>query len=73
MPGDPEECREHAKHCLELAKQAASPLPKAQFESLAQTWMRLAGDIARTKVLLEHWGSPGQHSKAESGHHSKAG
>ena len=32
MPGDPEECREHAKHCLELAKQAASPLAKAQFE-----------------------------------------
>lgn len=73
MPGDPEECREHAKHCLELAKQAASPLAKAQFESLAQTWMRLAGDIARTKVLLEHWGSPGHHSKAGSGHHSKAG
>ena len=64
MPGNPEECREQAKHCLELAKQAASPLAEAKFESLAQTWMRLAGDIARTKVLLEQWGPRGHHSEA---------
>lgn len=64
MPGDPEECRRQARHCLELAKQTASPLANAQFESLAQTWIRLAGEIARTKVLLEHWGASDQQSEA---------
>jgi hypothetical protein len=63
VPGDPKECREHAKHCLELAAQAPSPLAKAQFESLAQTWARLAVDIDRTKVLLEQWGAPNRQSK----------
>ena len=74
MAGDPEECREQAKQCLELAKLAASPLAKAQFESLAQTWMRLAADIARLRGALEHWGSPGHHSRRDTWlRHRRAG
>ena len=36
MPGDPKECREHAKRCLEIAANAPSQLEKAKFEELAQ-------------------------------------
>jgi hypothetical protein len=64
MPGDPKECREHAKHCLELAAQTASPLAKARFEDLAQTWARLATDIERTKALVAHWTASDDKSKA---------
>jgi hypothetical protein len=56
MPGDPKECREHAKQCLKLACETPSPLAKAQFEDLAQTWSRLATDIERTKAFLAQWG-----------------
>jgi hypothetical protein len=57
MPGDPKECREHAKHCLELASHAPpSSLTRARFEDLAQTWLRLARDLDHSKALLEQWG-----------------
>ncbi len=64
MPGDPNECREHAKHCLELAAEASSSLAKTRFESLAQTWTRLANDIERTKVLLAFSNAPDHQPKA---------
>ena len=56
MPGDPEECRDHAKRCLEIAATSPSPLTKAKFEDLAQTWMRLATDLEHAKRLVEEWG-----------------
>ena len=55
MPGDPRECREHAKQCLVLAVQS-SPLAKAQFEQFARIWARLAADIERSNLLLQRWG-----------------
>ena len=58
MPGDPEECREHAKHCQEIADAAQSPMVKARYEFLAHTWLRLANDLCQAKALLEHWGDP---------------
>ena len=58
MPGDPKECREHAKHCQDMADGAASPMAKARFEDLAQTWLQLAGDLEHAKALVEHWGNP---------------
>jgi hypothetical protein len=58
MPGDPKECRQHAKHCQELADAAPSQLTKARFEELAQTWLRLATDLEHAKALLEAWGDP---------------
>jgi hypothetical protein len=56
MPGDPKECREHAKHCQELADAAPSPLAKVRYEELAVAWLRLANDLEHAKALLEHWG-----------------
>ena len=58
MPGDPKECREHAKHCQEMADTAQSQFQRVHFEHLAQTWTRLANDLERGKALLEHWGNP---------------
>ena len=56
MPGDPSECREHAKSCLQLAAEAHSSQAKETFESLAGTWLRLAADLEQSRALLEEWG-----------------
>jgi hypothetical protein len=41
MSGNPQECREHAKNCRELANKAPpSSLGRARFEELAKTWTR---------------------------------
>ena len=58
MPGDPKECREQAKHSLELAEAAPSLIAKMRFEGLAHSWIRLARDIEHAKALTEHWGDP---------------
>jgi hypothetical protein len=34
MPGDPKECREHARRCAELASGATTPEAREQFISL---------------------------------------
>ena len=57
MPGDPKECREHAKNCLRMAAEAPSPLAKARFQKLAETWMRLATDLEHARALVEQWGT----------------
>ena len=56
MSSTPTECREQAKHCLELAAHA-SPLARPQFQQFAQIWARLAVDTERSKALLERWGA----------------
>lgn len=56
MPGNPHECREHAKNCLRLAADAKLPTVKAHFEELAQRWLSLATDLDATHSLLEEWG-----------------
>jgi hypothetical protein len=45
VPGDPEECREHAKRCLELAANAKTAVDKASFEMLADKWEDLAIEL----------------------------
>ena len=56
MPGDPKECREHARCCLGHAAAASSPLVKDNFLSLAQTWSRLARELEASKRFLEALG-----------------
>ena len=56
MPGDPNECREHARNCLQLAAEAYNPEAKETFERLAQTWLRLAADLESARVLVKEWG-----------------
>jgi hypothetical protein len=57
MSGNPQECREHAKDCLELASEAPpSSLARARFEELAKTWIHLATDLEHANSLLKRWG-----------------
>ena len=58
MPGDPKECRQHAKQHLELAESAPSVIARVRFEGLAHSWLRLASELEQAKALLEHWGNP---------------
>ncbi len=45
MPGDPNQCREHATWCRELAGHTRSADTRATFENLADTWERLAVEL----------------------------
>ena len=65
MPGDPRECREHAKHCLMLAEEARTVVAKDRFEALAQNWLRLASDLEHARDLLAEWGAAGSRLNTE--------
>jgi hypothetical protein len=67
MPGDPNECRERAKQCWQLASEANSPALKATLVDLAQRWARLATDLETTKDLLKDWGDPDFGKKSRQG------
>ena len=56
MPGNPHECREHAKNCLRLADEGKIPEAKTHFENIAHQWMKLATDLEQTSVLMAQWG-----------------
>jgi hypothetical protein len=47
MPGSPQECREHAKECLELAQSALDRAYTEKFEGISPK-MDEAGDRCRT-------------------------
>jgi hypothetical protein len=53
MPGDPKECREHARCCVEHAKFATTPEAREQFLALEQSWLRLAGDLESAKAFID--------------------
>jgi hypothetical protein len=55
VPGDPKECREHAKRCMELAEGTTNPAVKESLLDVARTWTRLATDLEATKRLLDAW------------------
>jgi hypothetical protein len=67
MPGDPNECREHAKRCLKIAQETTNPALRASLEEIAEKWLRLAADLEATKPLLEVWGDPCFVGKLRSG------
>jgi hypothetical protein len=52
MPGDPKECRQHARRCAELAIISTTPEAREQFLSLEKSWMRLAADLENAKVVI---------------------
>ena len=56
MPGNPSECREHAKACLRIASEARRQSDKKHFEELAEKWQSLARDLEVTHALLATWG-----------------
>ena len=53
MPGNPEECREHARKCAELARHAASTEARDHFASLNTSWLRLAAEIESGQSFLD--------------------
>jgi hypothetical protein len=52
VPGDPKECREHAKRCMEL-EGTKNPAVKESLLNVARTWVRLAADLEATQRLLD--------------------
>ena len=56
MPGDPEECRKHAKRCWALASEAKNPEVKNSLLEIAQRWTALAADLEATHKLLKAFG-----------------
>jgi hypothetical protein len=52
MPGDPKDCRDHAKACIRLATSAKTTEAAIVFENLASTWLRLAADLETSAILL---------------------
>jgi hypothetical protein len=49
MPGDPNQCREHAAHCRQFAANAPNELVAENFSNLALTWERLAAELESTE------------------------
>jgi hypothetical protein len=52
MPGDPNECREHADYCRRLAKSATSASGRHTFLDLVDTWERLARELENAQAFL---------------------
>ena len=52
MPGDPNECRDHARNCLRLAEFATSREATRIFVDLAHSWTKLAIDLENAQNLL---------------------
>ena len=53
MPGDPEECRQHAVNCRTLAEQAASTEARERFLGLALQRERLAAELEGAQAFLK--------------------
>ena len=52
MPGDPKECRKHARNCLRIAEASANAEITRTFVDLAHSRTRLALDLESAKALL---------------------
>jgi hypothetical protein len=58
MPGNPEECRQHALACVRLAQTSATPQGRDHFAKLARTWITLAEDLERNRFFLDDESEP---------------
>jgi hypothetical protein len=54
MPGNPEECRQHALACVRLAQTSATPQARDHFAKLARSWIKLAEDLERGRAFLDN-------------------
>jgi hypothetical protein len=56
MPGDPKECREHAKRCWKLTSGVSNPILKESLIDLAQRRARLASGLWPNRISYTfHW------------------
>jgi hypothetical protein len=53
MPGDPNQCRAHAKNCADMASKTTNPQHKQLLTNLAQSWTRIALELERNWALME--------------------
>jgi hypothetical protein len=58
VPGDPDECRAHAKKCADMASRATNPQHKQLLTNLAQSWTKIALDLERNQALMEAYPPP---------------
>jgi len=56
MPGDPDECRLHARRCADLAAGAKTPQLRKMLTDLSRSWSQLAVQLEATEALLHHYG-----------------
>jgi hypothetical protein len=52
MPGDPRECRAHARNCHKLAESASTAEVRRTFVDLAHSWTKLAVELEDAGSLL---------------------
>src|SRR4029453_19455969 len=52
MPGDPKQCREHAKRWLALASEITNPVLKESLTDAAQRWALLATELETIHASL---------------------
>jgi len=53
MPSSSQECRRQAVALVRLAEVASSPEDKRRFASLAEIWLKLAGDLKEIDTHLQ--------------------
>jgi hypothetical protein len=53
MPGNPQECRQHATNCRRLAEAASNEAARQTFANLAETWERLASELESAQRFLQ--------------------
>ena len=56
MPGDPRECLEQARECVRLANSTDDPRDRADYATLAYTWLKLAKIFEHDNAMLARWG-----------------
>ena len=56
MPGNSQECLDHAQQCMRLAAEARRPSDKQHFEELSQRWIAQARDLEVTQGFSRHLG-----------------
>jgi molecular chaperone GrpE (heat shock protein) len=52
VSGDPNECRKHAAKCRRLAETAPNEMIAADFEELAQRFLKVADDLERAEARV---------------------
>jgi len=53
MPGNPQECRQRALRCADLAQTARTPELKNTLLDLSKSWHKLAVELERSAALLD--------------------
>jgi len=66
MPGDPNECRAHAKTCADMASNATNPQYKQLLTNLAESWTKIALDLEHSQALMEAYPPPPTAASASS-------